>query len=66
MGEGQAVSDQSPGGNLVLRHARFRTSGTWGPEDYDVLQDGRDIGRIFYGRRRRASRSALYVGDYRW
>ena len=28
-----------------------RSSGTWGPHDYDVIHDGRDIGRIF---RRRA------------
>jgi hypothetical protein len=32
---------------LVLRHASKRSSGTWGPDDYDVFQDGRDIGCIF-------------------
>jgi hypothetical protein len=32
---------------LVVRHASKRSSGTWGPDDYDVIQDGRDIGRIF-------------------
>jgi hypothetical protein len=42
------VSDEDPiGGPLVLRHASKRKSGTWGPDDYDVIQDGRDIGRIF-------------------
>ena len=36
------------GGYLVLRHARFRKSGTWGPDDYDVIDSrGREIGRIF-------------------
>jgi hypothetical protein len=41
-----AVSDEPIGGPLVLRHASKRNSGTWGPDDYDVIQDGRDIGRI--------------------
>jgi len=42
------VSDGDPiGGPLVLRHARFRKSGTWGPDDYDVIDSrGREIGRI--------------------
>jgi hypothetical protein len=36
------------GGHLVLRHASKRSSGTWGPDDYDVIDaHGRDIGRIF-------------------
>jgi hypothetical protein len=35
------------GGQLALRHASKRSSGTWGPDDYDVIQDGRDIGRLF-------------------
>jgi len=31
----------------VLRHATKRSSGTWGPDDYDVIDaSGRDIGRI--------------------
>jgi hypothetical protein len=35
---------------LVLRHANKRSSGTWGPDDYDVIDaHGRDIGRIFKG-----------------
>jgi len=34
-------------GPLVLRHASKRSSGTWGPDDYDVIDgQGRDIGRI--------------------
>ena len=42
------VTDEPTGGPLVLRHARFRTSGTWGPDDYDVIDSlGYDIGRIF-------------------
>jgi hypothetical protein len=33
---------------LILRHASKRSSGTWGPDDYDVIDaQGRDIGRIF-------------------
>jgi hypothetical protein len=33
---------------LILRHASKRSSGTWGPDDYDVIDaHGRDIGRIF-------------------
>ena len=35
------------GALLVVRHASKRTSGTWGPDDYDVIHNGRDIGRIF-------------------
>jgi hypothetical protein len=35
-------------GPLVLRRASKRTSGIWGPDDYDVIEAaGRDIGRIF-------------------
>ena len=35
------------GGRLILRHASKRSSGTWGPDDYDVIDSqGRDIGRI--------------------
>src|SRR5262249_9829382 len=34
---------------LLLRHASKRSSGTWGSDDYDVIDgDGRDIGRIFH------------------
>jgi hypothetical protein len=37
---------ESIGGHLVLRHASKRSSGTWGPDDYDVIDsDGRDVGR---------------------
>ena len=27
--------------------ASKRSSGTWGPDDYDMMWEGRDIGRIF-------------------
>jgi hypothetical protein len=41
------VSEDPIGGQLVLRHASKRSSGTWGPDDYDVIDSqGRDIGRI--------------------
>jgi len=41
-----AVSDE-PIGTLVLRQAGKRTSGTWGLDDYDVIDSsGREIGRI--------------------
>jgi hypothetical protein len=40
-------SSAAIGGPLVLRHASKRSSGTWGSDDYDVVQSGRDIGRIF-------------------
>jgi hypothetical protein len=46
--EGKPTDEGPIGGPLVLRHASKRSSGTWGPNDYDVVQDGRDIGRIFY------------------
>jgi hypothetical protein len=33
---------------LSLRHTRKRSSGTWGPDDYDVIDgSGRALGRIF-------------------
>jgi hypothetical protein len=39
------------GGQLVLRHASKRTSWTWGPDDYDVIDSsGRALGRIFKAR----------------
>jgi hypothetical protein len=41
------VSDEPAGGPLVLRHASKRSSGTWGPDDYDVFAGDWDIGRIF-------------------
>jgi hypothetical protein len=42
------VSAESLRGQLVLRHASKRSSGTWGPDDYDVIDaEGRDVGRIF-------------------
>jgi len=41
------VSGEPIGGQLVLRHASKCASGTWGPDDYDVIDShGRDIGRI--------------------
>jgi hypothetical protein len=49
MAEGEEVKNTaSPfGGSLILRHASKRSSGTWGPDDYDVIDSrGRDIGRI--------------------
>ena|SRR5215211_4600623 len=43
-------ADLHPLKPLTLRHASKRSSGTWGPggpDDYDVISDGRNIGRIF-------------------
>jgi hypothetical protein len=41
------MAEEEVGGPLVLRHAGKRTSGTWGLDDYDVIDSrGRDIGRI--------------------
>jgi len=37
---------QPPSEPLILRRASKRVSGTWGPEDWDVFYEGRDIGRI--------------------
>jgi len=34
-------------GEFVLRHARFRRSGHWDDDDYDVMSTGRVVGRIF-------------------
>jgi hypothetical protein len=42
-----ASDEKLIGGRLVLQHASKRESGTWGPDDYDVIWEGRDIGRIF-------------------
>jgi len=33
--------------SFVLRHARFRISGHWSNDDYDVIHNSQDIGRIF-------------------
>jgi hypothetical protein len=42
------MAEQRVGSPLTLRHASKRSSGTWGPDDYDVIDsNGRDIGRIF-------------------
>ena len=42
------MSREAIGVPLVLRHASKRSSGTWSPDDYDVIDGtGRDIGRIF-------------------
>jgi hypothetical protein len=43
LAEGKAVSSEPIGRHLASK----RSSGTSGPDDYDVIQDGRDIGRIF-------------------
>jgi hypothetical protein len=32
---------------LTLRHASKRRGGPWGADDYDVMCEGRSIGRIF-------------------
>jgi hypothetical protein len=53
------VTADAIGGPLTLRHASKRSSGTWGPDDYDVIHDGRDIGRIFMPR-------AEVPADYPW
>jgi hypothetical protein len=42
------MAEQRVGSPLTLRHASKRSSGTRGPDDYDVMWQGRDIGRIFY------------------
>ena len=34
------MSEDPIGGPLVLRHASKRSSGTWGPDDYDVISNG--------------------------
>jgi len=31
---------------LILRRAQSHRAGEGGPHDYDVLDDGRDVGRI--------------------
>jgi hypothetical protein len=43
------TSDEEPvGGWLVLRHwTKGRSGDFWGPDDYDVIWNGRDVGRIF-------------------
>jgi len=45
--EAAKYASLAQGAPLVLRHASKRSSGTWGPDDYDVIDSqGRDIGRI--------------------
>jgi len=44
---GPAMKQEPINGPLILRYASNRSSRTWGPDDYDVIHDGRDIGRIF-------------------
>jgi hypothetical protein len=45
---GTSDSNEPTRSQLVLRHASKRSSGTWGPDDWDVIDaHGRDIGRIF-------------------
>jgi hypothetical protein len=46
MEKAEEVSAEVLGGPLVLRHASKRSSG-WRFDDYDVIHEGRDIGRIF-------------------
>jgi hypothetical protein len=59
VGGGTPVGGEPIGVPLVLRHASKRSSGTWGPDDYDVLQGDWDIGRIFKAR-------AGVPPDYPW
>jgi hypothetical protein len=33
---------------LTLRHASKRRSGTWGPNDYDLMSGDHVVGRIFF------------------
>jgi hypothetical protein len=47
MAEHTQLYAEPMGGPLILRHASKRSSGTWGPDDYDVFQGGQDIGCIF-------------------
>jgi hypothetical protein len=41
---GRSCSGKGSGGDaigpLVLRHASKRSSGTWGPDDYDMIYEG--------------------------
>src|SRR4051812_22870771 len=39
----KAASDE-----LVLRRRNLARPGTWGIDDYDVLWNGREVGRVFY------------------
>lgn len=41
------MSEAPIGGPLTLRHASKRSSGTWSPDDWDVMSGGRVVGRIF-------------------
>ena len=34
-------------GELVFRHVRFRNSGQWSEDEYDVMQGDLVVGRIF-------------------
>src|SRR5215211_3218712 len=53
------------GGPLVLRHASKRSSGTWGPDDYDVIGQPRARHRSnIQTARWRTARSSLGVGDH--
>jgi hypothetical protein len=56
------TKDRPSIGQLVLRHASKRSSGTWGPDDYDVIQDGRDIGGVFS----MPALACLPIGPWMW
>jgi len=48
MAERKKISGDEPlGGTLSLHHGSTRSSGTFGPDDYDVMSGNRIIGRIF-------------------
>jgi hypothetical protein len=49
---------------LILKRAKFsRPSGQWQDEDYDVLADGKVVGRIYPDANRRAAGVAVGVLD---
>jgi hypothetical protein len=55
---------ERPGTQLILKRASAsRSSGEWSDDDYDVLEKGVVVGRIFAGRpqhrRRRVTRAQL-------
>ena len=50
---------------MILRHASKRSSGTWGPDDYDVIHDGREYWAHLQTAGGRATRSPVDVDDHR-
>jgi hypothetical protein len=50
MDQEATLSEEPIGGRLILRHASKRVSGTWGPDNWDGIYNGRDIGRILNAR----------------